>query len=67
MNLLKLQIILEFPYTNSEYIPIKPLKYVYRKSMVKNFMMLYTIEETKKVITIVRVLYQKRDIDRILD
>lgn len=59
--------ILEFPYGNAEYISIKPLKNQYRIARVKNFIMFYTINEENKTITIVRVLYQKRDMDKILD
>lgn len=59
--------ILEFPYGNTEYTSVKPLKNQYRGAKVKNFIMFYTINEENKTITIVRVLYQKRDIDKILN
>lgn len=59
--------ILEFPYGNAEYTPIKPLKNEYRSAKVKNFIMFYTINEESKTITIVRVLYQKRDLRKLLD
>lgn len=59
--------ILEFPYGNTEYIPVKPLKNQYRSVKVKNFILFYTINEESKIITIVRVLYQKRDLEKILN
>lgn len=59
--------ILNFPYGSSEYKLVKNLKNVYRSIKIKNFLMFYTINETKKVITIVRVLYQKMDINSVLE
>ncbi len=59
--------ILEFPYGNPEYIPIKLLKNQYRTGKVKNFVMFYTINEEDKTVIIVRVLYQKRDMNKILN
>lgn len=59
--------ILEFPYGNAEYIPVKPLKNKYRTSKVKNFIMFYTVNDEKKVIMIVRVLYQKQDTSKELN
>lgn len=59
--------ILEFPYGLSEYKSISDLKNVYRSIKIKNFLMFYTIDEKKKIITIVRVLYKKMDITSILD
>ncbi len=56
----------EFPYGNTEYISTQPLKNKYRGAKVKNFIIFYTINEENKTITIVRVLYQKRNIDKIL-
>ena len=50
-----------FPYANTVYIPIKPLKYEYRKLLVKNYVMFYWIDEEKKCITIARVIYNKRN------
>lgn len=58
--------ILTFPYGASEYQTIKPLEHSYRKTKVKNFYLFYYIDEENKLITISRVLYQKRDIDNLL-
>ena len=62
-----LDYIVEFPYGNSVYKIKRALKYEYRSYRVKNFLMFYTINEDKKLITIVRVLYQKMDISNILE
>ncbi len=59
--------ILEFPYSCPVYQKVKLLKNEYRSYKVKNFIMFYTINEHDKIITIVRVLYQKMDISKILE
>lgn len=59
--------ILEFPYGSPIYNSSKKLNYEYRSIKIKNFLMFYVINENKKVITIVRVLYQKMDFNQILD
>lgn len=59
--------ILEFPYGLSICDFKKSLKYEYRCYRVKNFLMFYTINEKEKIITIVRVLYYKMNIDSILE
>lgn len=51
--------ILEFPYGYPIYKYKKNLKNEYRSFKVKNFLMFYTIDEKYKIITVVRVLYQK--------
>lgn len=58
--------ILDFPYGSSVY-HINNLKYEYRSIKIKNFLMFYTINERDKIVTIVRVLYQKMNINDILD
>ena len=58
--------ILEFPYGLSVYKTGKKLEHEYRSLKINNFLMFYTINENEKIITIVRVLYQKIDIDNIL-
>lgn len=59
--------ILEFPYGTSVYKTTKELEQEYRSLKVKNFLMFYTINENDKIITIVRVLYHKMDINNILE
>lgn len=62
-----LDYITEFPYGSQIYKPLGTLKYEYRSYRVKNFLMFYTINKEEKLITIVRVLYQKMDISSILE
>ena len=59
--------IIEFPYGCSVYQSVGTLKYEYRSYRVKNFLMFYIVDEKKKLITIVRVLYQKMNINNILE
>ena len=59
--------ILNFPYGLSIYNSILKLENEYRSIKVKNFLMFYTIDEKNKTITIVRVLYNKMDINSILN
>ncbi len=56
----------DMPYKCSMYIPPKPLKFEYRKLLVNNYIMFYYIDEDKKLITIARVIYAKRDFRKLL-
>ncbi|MBE6742080.1 MAG: type II toxin-antitoxin system RelE/ParE family toxin [Ruminococcaceae bacterium] len=56
--------ICEFPYSNSVYTPIKPLETEYRRIIVNNYLMFYTVDEGKKTVTIMRVIYAKRNIEK---
>ncbi len=53
-----------FPYSNNVYIPIKLLEKEYRRITVKNYMMFYTVDEDTKNVTIMRVIYAKRNIGK---
>ena len=55
--------ICEFPYSNNVYMPIKTLEYEYRRIIVKNYLMFYTVDESSKTVTIMRVIYSRRDIN----
>ena len=57
------QRIAQFPYMYAVYVPLRPLKTEYRKCVVRHYLMFYTVDETKKTVTIARVLYGKRDLD----
>ena len=59
--------ILEFPYGCSIYKTAGVLKKEYRSYKVKKFIIFYTINTKKNIITIVRVLHQKMDISNILE
>lgn len=54
----------EFPYANNVYTPIKPLELEYRRIIVNNYMMFYTVDESSKTVTIMRVIYARRDIEK---
>ena len=53
-----------FPYSNPVYVPIKPLKHEYRKAIVDNFMLFYWVDEEKKIVTVSRIVYAKRNLKR---
>ena len=55
-----------FPYLHELYISSYPLKHEYRKLTVKNYLVFYWIDEAKKLVTISRVLYGKRDYNTLL-
>ena len=56
----------EFPYKNAVHNPIRPLNYEYRKLSVKNYLVFYRVNEDLKLITVVRVIYARRDVNSIL-
>lgn len=56
----------EFPYKNAVYNPIRPLNYEYRKLPVKNYLVFYRVDEDLKLITVVRLIYGRRNVNRIL-
>ena len=56
----------DFPYINTVHQTIKPLKQEYRKLLVKNYIMFYWVDEKKKLITIARVIYARRDYEKLL-
>lgn len=56
-----------FPYANPAYIPIRPLKHEYRKLLVENYLMFYWVDEERKLVTVARVIYAKRDYDLLLE
>lgn len=55
-----------FPYASPVYQPIRPLRHEYRKILVQNYLMFYWVDEGKKLVTIARVIYAKRDYGRLL-
>ena len=56
-----------FPYASPAYTPIRPLKHEYRKLLVQNYFMFYWVDEDKKLITVARVVYARRDFERLLE
>lgn len=59
--------ILTFPYGAAIYKTKNELKYEYRSIKINNFLMFYTIDEDSKIVTIVRVIYEKMNINNILE
>lgn len=57
----------KFPYANPAYIPLRPLKHEYRKLLVGNYFMFYWVDEAKKLVTVTRVIYAKRDYELLLE
>lgn len=56
--------LLEIPYANNVYTPLKPLDLEYRRTIVNIYLMFYTVDEQKKAVTIMRVIYSGRDIEK---
>ena len=59
--------ILRFPYANPFYTPIRPLKHEYRKLLVQNYFIFYWVDEVEQLVTVARVVYAKRDYERLLE
>lgn len=59
--------VLTFPYATPAYQPIRPLKHEYRNILVQNYLMFYWVNEEKKLVTVARVIYAKRDYGRLLE
>lgn len=59
--------LIEFPYANPAYHPIRKLQHDYRRLIIKNYIMFYYIDEINKLVTIARVIYGRRDYREILE
>lgn len=53
--------LIDFPYSNPAYYPLRPLTQEYRRLIVDNYIMFYYVDEEKKIITVARVIYARRD------
>lgn len=51
-----------YPFVPDEYLAEKGIKF----TMVKNYLMFYTINENDKIVTVIRFLYGRRDWKNIL-
>jgi len=54
------------PYINPILRAIKPLKNEHRKLIVKNYIMFYYVDESNKKVVISRVIYVRRDYEKLL-
>ncbi|MDR2940507.1 MAG: type II toxin-antitoxin system RelE/ParE family toxin [Clostridiales bacterium] len=61
-----IDLLTEYPYSNAVYTTIRPLKREYRKLIVKSYIVFYSIDEKEEKITISRVIYARRDYDKLL-
>lgn len=57
----------EFPYAAPLYLPIRALKYEYRRLVVQNYLVFYRVDEAKKLVTVARVIYAGRDHSPLLE
>ena len=57
----------EFPYINPVYHSIRSLKKEYRRLIVKNYIMFYYVDESRKLITVARVIYAHRNYNALFD
>ena len=55
------------PYACPVYIPVRPLKYEYRKMIVGNYLIFYRVDELAGAVIVSRVIYGKRRVERLLD
>ena len=51
-----------YPFVPDEYLSQKGLRF----TMIKNYIMFYTINEDEKIVTVIRFLYGRRDWKNIL-
>jgi len=58
--------LVEFPYSKAVHFSPKPLKQEYRQLMVKNYAIFYWVNEAEKTIVIARVIYARRNFDKLL-
>jgi len=56
----------DFPYISSVHQTKKPLKHEYRKLLVSNYIIFYWVNENDKLITIARVIYARRNYEKLL-
>lgn len=62
----KIELLKNNPEIYQEYDFIKPLKRKYRYFIVGNYIAFYTVDRKKKIITLYRILYMKRNLKSIL-
>ncbi len=56
----------EFPYSCPVYTPVRPLKKEYRKLRVENYLVFYCVDEDEKNVTVMRIIYAKRDFEKLI-
>jgi len=58
--------LVDFPYKNRVYQPIRLLKQEYRGQIVQNYILFYYVNEEQKLVTIARAIYARRDYGKLL-
>ena len=56
----------DFPYAYPVYVPVRPTAFEYRKISVENYLVFYTVDEASKTVTVMRIIYARRDYGRII-
>lgn len=56
----------ESPYTQPAYVPLRPLKHEYRRLLVQTYLVVYWVDEQEKQITAARVIYTRRDYQKLV-
>lgn len=56
----------EFPYSYHVYTPIRPLTQEYRRLRVENYLVFYCVDEAEKTVTVMRIIYAKRDFEKLI-
>ena len=59
----RIELTRDFPYANPSYQPIRKLKNEYRRIIIENYSVFYTVDEVKRIVTISRVIYSKRNLE----
>lgn len=57
----------DFPYGRPVYTPLKKLEKEYRTIYINNYTLFYWIEENEKKVIIARIIYSKRNIEKIFE
>lgn len=57
----------EFPFSNPAYYPIRPLQREYRKTFIENYLLLYSVDEKARIVTVARFIYAKRNYDKFIN
>ena len=54
----------EFPYSCPVYVPVRPLGREYRRLRVENYLVFYCVDEDEKNVTVMRIIYGRREIEK---
>ena len=63
----EVQTLAHLPSRCPMHVPMRPLKYEYRKLGVGNYLVLFRVSEKEEVVTVARVLYGRSRLDSHLE